>query len=68
VNGRSQLFSVVIPTRNRANLLPHALQSVLHQKFDDYEIVVSDNCSSDNTEQVVRHLVTGRVSQQNYSV
>jgi glycosyltransferase involved in cell wall biosynthesis len=61
VNGRSPLFSVVIPTRNRANLLPYALQSALHQEFDDYEIVVSDNCSSDNTEQVVRHLATGKV-------
>ena len=59
---RSPLFSVVIPTRNRANLLRYALQSALHQKFDDYEIVVSDNCSSDNTEQVVRHLATEKVT------
>jgi len=50
---REPLFSVVIPTRNRAHLLRYALQSALDQDFDDYEIVVSDNCSQDNTEQVV---------------
>jgi glycosyltransferase involved in cell wall biosynthesis len=47
-------FSVVIPTRNRAHLLGHALQSVREQTFDDYELIVSDNCSQDNTAEVVR--------------
>jgi glycosyltransferase involved in cell wall biosynthesis len=62
MSNHSPLFSIVIPTRNRANLLQHALRSALHQEFDDYEIIVSDNYSSDNTEQVVRHLATGRVT------
>ncbi len=47
------LFSVVIPTLNRAHRLRCALQSVISQDFDDYEIIVSDNCSSDNTSDVV---------------
>lgn len=58
---KSPLFSIVIPTRNRAHLLHHALQSALEQTFDDYEIVVSDNYSSDNTPEVVRKLAAGRV-------
>ncbi len=57
----SPLFSVVIPTRNRAHLLQHALQSALHQTFDDYEIVVSDNYSQDGTAQVVKELSDSRV-------
>lgn len=57
----SPLFSVVIPTRNRARLLRYALQSALDQVFDDYEIVVSDNCSHDDTAQVVKELSTPRV-------
>lgn len=55
------LFSVVIPTYNGANLLQYALQSVLGQKFDDYEIIVSNNCSIDNTRQVVADLGGKRV-------
>jgi glycosyltransferase involved in cell wall biosynthesis len=50
------LFSVVIPTRNRAHLLRDAIQSVLGQDFDDYELIVSDNCSRDDTAEVVREV------------
>jgi glycosyltransferase involved in cell wall biosynthesis len=49
----SPFFSILIPTRNRASLLQTAIQSVLQQDFDDFEIVISDNCSEDNTRQVV---------------
>jgi len=55
------LFSIVIPTRNRAHLLRYALQSALEQTFDDYEIVVSDNYSSDDTAEVVQELADSRV-------
>lgn len=47
------LFSVVVPTRNRADTLQHCLRTCLEQDFDDYEIVVSDNFSVDNTPEVV---------------
>jgi glycosyltransferase involved in cell wall biosynthesis len=54
-------FSVVIPTYNRANLLKYGIQTVLEQKFGDFEIVVSDNCSSDNTEEIVKNLNDPRI-------
>jgi len=55
------LFSIVMPTRNRARLLRQSLQSARWQTFDDYEIVVSDNNSVDETEQVVRECGDARV-------
>ena len=55
------LFSIVIPTRNRANILPHALQSALEQTAGDYEIIVGDNNSTPETRQVVSHLGDDRV-------
>jgi glycosyltransferase involved in cell wall biosynthesis len=59
---QERLFSVIIPTRNRARLLGYALQSVLEQNFDDVEIIVSDNCSQDETPTVVQEAVkSGRV-------
>jgi hypothetical protein len=47
------LVSVCIPTYNRAGLLEEALHSVLAQTMEDYEIIVSDNASTDDTPAVV---------------
>lgn len=47
--------TIAIPTYNRANkTLPQTLQSALDQTYENLEIIVSDNCSTDDTEQVVR--------------
>jgi len=55
------LFSIVIPTRNRAHLLPRALSSALNQQFDDYEIVVVANHCQDNTREQVKKMANSRV-------
>ena len=55
------LFSVVIPTHNRADLLCYTIQGVLNQDFDDYEIIVSDNFSCDNTKQIIRSFSDKRI-------
>src|SRR4051812_14835388 len=46
-------ISVVIPTFNRAELLRKAVASVLAQHGDHFEVVISDNCSTDHTPDVV---------------
>jgi glycosyltransferase involved in cell wall biosynthesis len=51
---RDDLVSVIIPTYNRANLLPSALQSALDQSHSNVEIVVIDDGSTDNTKEVVQ--------------
>jgi glycosyltransferase involved in cell wall biosynthesis len=43
------LISVIIPTHNRAGIVDRALRSVARQNFDDYEMVVVDDGSSDST-------------------
>ena len=45
-------FSVLMPTRNRASLLRSSLETAAQQRFEDYEIVVSDNNSIDDTKAV----------------
>ena len=48
--GRSVMqFSVVIPVYNREHLIRETLESVLDQRFDDYEIIVVDDGSTDGT-------------------
>jgi glycosyltransferase involved in cell wall biosynthesis len=46
-------ISVIIPTFNRAELLRKAISSVLAQEDVDIDVVVSDNCSTDHTTDVV---------------
>lgn len=44
--------SICLVTYNRAELLPRTLDSLLAQSFTDYELIISDDCSSDGTEDV----------------
>ncbi|OGG19001.1 hypothetical protein A3D78_06330 [Candidatus Gottesmanbacteria bacterium RIFCSPHIGHO2_02_FULL_39_14] len=46
-------FSIVIITYNRSNFLKANLKILLRQSFKDYEIVISDNASTDNTAKIV---------------
>ena len=46
------LISIVIPTFNHANYLSKALQSVLHQTYTNWEAIVIDNHSTDDTGKV----------------
>jgi len=46
--------SVVVPTYNRASVLPRCLNSITNQTFKNFEIIVVDDCSTDNTKQVTQ--------------
>lgn len=54
-------FSIVIPTRNRAQTLQYAIKTCLNQDFEDYEIIVSDNFSTPDTQEVVEKFNDDRI-------
>ena len=49
----SIFFSVIIPTYNQASLLEKAVKSVLNQSFKNFEIIIVDNYSDDETQKIV---------------
>jgi len=55
------LFSLIIPTHNRAQLLPRAIESVLEQSCEDWELIIIDDGSTDDTRQVVADFTDPRI-------
>lgn len=54
-------FSVIVPTRNRSVYLRSAIQTVLCQSFDDFELIISDNSDDDKTYNVVKSFTDKRI-------
>jgi len=52
--GRSPKVSVILPTHNRADLLPGSVESVLEQGYEDLELIVVDDGSTDHTASMLR--------------
>lgn len=54
-------FSIVIPTRNRADTLKYTIKTILNQDFQDYEIIICNNNSVDDTEEIVKKFSDKRI-------
>jgi glycosyltransferase involved in cell wall biosynthesis len=54
---KAKLVSVIIPTKNRKEMLLQTLKSVLFQKYKNLQIIICDNNSSDNTYEYIRYLL-----------
>jgi len=55
------LFSVIIPTYNRASILPRAISSVLNQTYSRFELIIVNDGSIDNTEEVIKSYEDERI-------
>ena len=58
---KSPFFSVVIPTFNRADFIKGTLDSVLMQTFEDFEVIVVDDGSTDDTAGEMQTITDSRV-------
>ena len=65
------LFSIVIPTYNRADLIGRCLQSIVNQTYKNWEAIIVDNFSEDDTEEIVNSFNDTRIyyyKNHNYGV
>jgi glycosyltransferase involved in cell wall biosynthesis len=58
---KNNKFTVIIPTRERSDTLRSAIKSCVGQNYDNLEIIVSDNCSQDDTYDVVKSYQDERI-------
>jgi glycosyltransferase involved in cell wall biosynthesis len=55
------MISIITPTYNRAYLLPRMIKSVLEQSFQDWELIIMDDGSTDATETVIKDFKDSRI-------
>ncbi len=56
------MVSIIIPTYNRASQLSEAIQSVLAQTYSDFNLIVVDDGSIDDTEKIIAEIRDDRIS------
>lgn len=47
------MVSIIMPSYNTASYIEETIQSVLNQSYPDWELIIVDDCSTDNTEEIV---------------
>ena len=49
-----QLVTIVMPSFNTSKYIAETLESVISQTYTDWELIIVDDCSTDNTDEIVR--------------
>jgi glycosyltransferase involved in cell wall biosynthesis len=57
--GSGELVSIIVPTYNRSSKLVDCLKALCAQSYQNIEIIVADDCSTDNTVAAVREIMAG---------
>lgn len=65
---RTPAVSIILPTFNRAHCLARAVESVLRQTYADFELIIVDDCSADDTDAYLATITDPRVRIERHPV
>ena len=57
----NELVSVIMPSYNTARFIGNSIKSVLNQTYTNWELIIVDDCSTDNTDEVVENFKDERI-------
>lgn len=57
----NDLVSIIMPSWNTANYISETIQSVLNQTYQNWELLIVDDCSSDNTDSIIKSFSDKRI-------
>ena len=60
------MFSVILPTFNRAKFIKSTVNSVINQNYLNWELIIIDNFSEDNTQQIIEKFKDSRIKYVKY--
>lgn len=55
------LVSIIMPSWNTGNYIAESIQSVIDQTYKKWELLIVDDCSTDNTDEIVKTFKDGRI-------
>jgi len=58
---KNSFISVIVPTYNRADLISETIESILNQTYKNFELIIVDDGSTDNTEEMIRKFKDSRI-------
>ena len=57
----NDLVSIIMPSYNTAQYIEKTIESVMEQTYTNWELIIVDDCSSDNTEKIVKGIKDERI-------
>ena len=56
-----ELVSIIMPSYNTGKFIQETINSVINQTYSNWELIIVDDCSTDNTDEIVKNINDSRI-------